>query len=380
MQTARATDKRPDIAAIRAASVEYLKSCATHFTAATLPPEQALDLGSLYVTVGDEQHAVAAFQRLLEQTDSDSARATALVAIMNAFTHYPNLSAGVVADENILQVLNAINDVPVQKIQANALMISFYENFDDDVRIGRSVDTVFANAARLSPDQQAANGKAILVAIESRAKLFANELHPDSALRLLTEVPTRFPGITGAEAQLADQVALYRLVGTHAPHIHADYWLNSQPAASDTAAPRLLMFTANWCHSCWESYAEVTKLLDAFTPKGLRTTFAVDLDGQFKGVEMTPDKEVEENRSYYTHEYHFTVPIAIQRRVIDGAAASGNAATPPPNSTAYAVHYLPQYFVIDRHGIIRGVLQGWDGYGNRARALNALVQQVVSEQ
>jgi thiol-disulfide isomerase/thioredoxin len=130
------------------------------------------------------------------------------------------------------------------------------------------------------------------------------------------------------------------------------------------------MFTANWCPSCKSSYPTVTKLNEEWKSKGLRTIFAVTLDGVFEGVAMDEKQEVEANRKYFVEKNKFPYPIAIQGK-------ADEPTTPGQFLPTFNIGGYPQFFVIDKQGIVRGILMGWDPYGNRARVLTHLLQQLL---
>lgn len=257
------------------------------------------------------------------------------------------------------------------------MLIGRYEDADDDVRLVASVRAIRALIPALGPAERLAHASSIVAAFRSEAKLQGNALHIDSALATLDEASRLLPGVADSLG-VADDRRLYRLVGQHAPPIHADYWLNgaATPFASTTAS--VLFFTANWCHSCRDAYPALRELDRRYGPRGMRYTLLVDLDGVFEGVAMPPAQEVEANRRYYVAQERFTAPIAIQRSASLAAEGEGSPPSDLANDEAYALRFLPHIVVVDRHGIIRGILQGWDPYGHRGRSLEVLVERALA--
>jgi thiol-disulfide isomerase/thioredoxin len=167
------------------------------------------------------------------------------------------------------------------------------------------------------------------------------------------------------------------MVGKPAPTLGGDYWLNdnAKPYADGVT---MIIFTANWCHSCRESYPTVEKLSTDLKGKGLQTVLAVSLDGVFEGVQMAnPDQEVAANKTYFVEKHKFGYPIAIQNPAVH-KASDGESQDSTANSMKFHLRGLPQFIVVDKKGVVRAVLVGWDPYGNRGRALGAVLEQLVN--
>jgi hypothetical protein len=86
---------------------------------------------------------------------------------------------------------------------------------------------------------------------------------------------------------------------------------------------------------------------------------------------LTPEQEVAADREYFAHEHEMPFPVAI--------TPAGDAGQNPPydNEARYAVGGIPQIMIIDRKGVIRSTVVGWDK-GNEAR-FAAFIDKLLAE-
>jgi thiol-disulfide isomerase/thioredoxin len=150
----------------------------------------------------------------------------------------------------------------------------------------------------------------------------------------------------------------YALVGTTAVPIVAKYWLNA-PSGTTTYVPKgnvtLLEFSAHWCGPCRKSYPAIAALQEQFKARGLKTVFATNLYGFFHEREhLTPEQEIDVDREYFLTEHALPVQIAISPAVNDEAGEVDL------NSKNYKVGGIPHIVVIDKLGVIRMIVIGWD--------------------
>jgi thiol-disulfide isomerase/thioredoxin len=176
-------------------------------------------------------------------------------------------------------------------------------------------------------------------------------------------------------------IARYALVGTAAGPITAPRWLNA-PANSTIAMPgavTLLEFTAHWCGPCKESYPGVKRLLAKYGSRGFRVVLATELYGYF-GTEqgLAPEVEFERDREYWGHDMP-NVPVAVGDRTPPGVrGADGNYTyTKNPNDAAYEVGGIPQIQIIDKKGVIRLIMVGYDDVNEAS--LSKLIETLLKE-
>ena len=84
---------------------------------------------------------------------------------------------------------------------------------------------------------------------------------------------------------------------------------------------------------------------------------------------MTPEQEVAADRDYYAQHHHLPFPV-----VINPAPPRGQQ---DGNEVRYAVGGIPEIVIVDRKGVIRATVVGWDK-GNEAR-FAALIDKLLAE-
>jgi hypothetical protein len=121
----------------------------------------------------------------------------------------------------------------------------------------------------------------------------------------------------------------------------------------------------------------VKRLLAKFGPRGFRVVFATELYGYF-GTErnLPPDAELERDRDYFRAE-GLDVPIAVDERPAPDPGGGRPVYVPSANDAAYRVGAIPQIHLIDRKGVIRLIMVGYDE-ANEPR-LAALIEQLLKE-
>lgn len=348
-------------------------ACVGKFDIATEERRNLLDLGALYVGAGQSEGARQVFDRLINESTDDEVKAEAVVLAIEALRRAPVSDSGILWAEDYLPVVDAIENVPAQKFKARARLIGFYLGRDIDDKLLPTAAEMFELATQMNPDEQKVSAKEIASSISILASLHASNLFSDSAVALLQSTPKKFPAIENSlVTTLQPALDRYLLIGKKAPTLLSDKWLGDLIAVP-SSSPTLLMFTANWCPSCKNSYASVKELSARYADKGLKTVLAVTLDGEFEGVEMTPAEEILANEKYFRERERLDFPIAIQ----EGEETVSESA-PLRNRESFKVGGYPQFMVIDGNGIIQAIILGWDPYGNRERALTQALEQVAN--
>ncbi len=372
IEAARAARKPVDRDELIKGLISRARDCSAQFNMNTMSHAELSQLGALYVTADNIPAARQVFKRLITDTTlSTEHRAEATLLAMRAMqaTYVPD--SGVVWAANYVPIVDSFPGVLVQKYTARTLLIGWYMSYDIDDKLKLAVEEMRALAKQMTPEQQMQSASSISTIYGTLAALHGSNLHADSALMVLRSAVTDFPALSASlTPRLAPVIARYEMVGKPVPSLRADFWLNDSTTLK-AGEPKLVVFTANWCHSCRSSYPTVEKLSAEYKPKGLTTILAVSLDGQFDGVQMQPVAEVEANRKYFIGKHEFTYPIAIQRDGDDPATSGAR------NVAAFNVGAFPQFVVVDKKGIVRAVLMGWDPYGNRERTLTAAIKQVM---
>ncbi len=268
-----------------------------------------------------------------------------------------------------------------QRVQARYSLMGHYDGANLDDRADRTARELLSLARELPPaeQQRTPNAAGIFAAYSYLAELYANRLQVDSAIAMLRRPDTDFPALAtvGGDVREAITTALarYEMIGKPAPAFRADAWINGR-SGDLRHAVTLIMFTAKWCDGCRESYPAVRQLVRDFGPKGFRLVLAVNFDGVVDGVPMTHAQEVHADRRYYA-DHGFTGPIAMQQR---GTTDSLGIEVPSDSSNwrRYHLEGIPQYDIVDQHGIVRAILTGWDGRHAREHLLRGTIARLIA--
>ena len=360
--------------AVQRAAVTRDQQCAAAYDLATAPLSSLPDLGVLYFRSGRRELANRTFARAFgPQGLRDTARANAMLIAMRAY----GWGQGYDDPRNralSMALLPHIDSIPgalEQRVRARTMLPGAPSDSGADAPANRTANEIFALARQMSPAQIRRTASEIAGVYTGLATGYGDRRQADSALALLRTAPAELQGA------LASTIGRYEMIGRPAPAIHADMWVNGPGSErSRGATATLVVFTAVWCHPCQDSYPYIRALEREFGPRGLHVVFAVALEGQFHGVDMPPAQEVKADSGYY-QEHGFTCPIAIYRReVLDtlGNVVSGDTSI----ATRYQMIALPEFYIIDRAGILRAEIEGWAAGHRRDHELHTEIERLLS--
>jgi len=162
-----------------------------------------------------------------------------------------------------------------------------------------------------------------------------------------------------------DSTSRYQLVGQRVPPIKGSAWLNASPETRQfdpTGHVTLVQFTAHWCGPCRKSYPAMLKFHERFGARGLEVMLATELYGYFENREnLKPEDEIAADRDYFLGKYKLPFKVAIEQRMnFSDRTPAGESARKEFNQSKYRVGGIPQIMLIDRQGIVRHILVGWD--------------------
>ena len=367
-------------------SVRAAKECATAFSWETIATSQLADLVTLYAFTNDSVSRKRATARAVAARDlPPRGHANALLLalreeISDAGSHFGIIDGAERAMVAIDALPDSLDDI---KISAHQTMMGRYEYLDvaeglrdHAARILTLSRRAGATAAARTPAAVKAREMVMASAYHSLARAAADMLHPDSALAILDRGEAEL-GATAKES-FADFRARYALIGTRAATIQGEWWINSADSSAvrmDDGKVHLVEFTAHWCVPCKNSYPGVKGLGERFANAPFEGTMVTSLYGYLGDRKnLTPEQEIAADRDYFGREHALPFRIAINT---PPKQQPGTPFRQPKPDTDYRVGGIPQIIIIDRHGIIRQIITGWD-HGNSTR-LATLIDALVAD-
>lgn len=362
-------------AALTAAATGVQKvaaDCAAQFNLATIPAVQLKDLITLYTTARDTTSSRLATERLLSEKNlPPRARGDALmIGMAQEVEKVPSYFGIIAGAEKLVAQIDALPDSLADiKLAAHRSMLGRYEYLDVAEGLRTHSTALIAIARKLGKPND------MIMGYSSLARSYADRLQPDSGLRILAEAEKEL-GAT-ATASFADFRNRYALIGTPASEVTAEWWINTDAKSVVTPAKgkvTLVEFTAHWCGPCKNSYPGLRAVNDRFKEKGFEGVMVTSLYGYLGAqTNLTPEQEVAADRIYFGTEHALPFPVAINSPV---KPVAGKYTQPKPD-TDYRVGGIPQIMIIDKRGIIRQIVTGWD-QGNTER-FSKYIAQLLNE-
>jgi|CXWL01.1.fsa_nt_gi thiol-disulfide isomerase/thioredoxin len=346
--------------------------CAAAFTVETIPAGQLMDLVNLYNAAQDTSGARRATERLMTATDlPPRARAQALLMGMNQeIAKVPSYFGIIEGAERYVAKVDALPDsLDDMKLAAHRNMLGRYEYLDVAEGLRTHAIAVIALGKKLNKPQETISG------YSSLARSYADRLQPDSAMMILNGAEKELGA--PATASFKDFRNRYALIGTKASEISATWWINTDDKTVVAPKPgrvSLIEFTAHWCGPCKNSYPGLVGLNEKLKGKAFDGYMVTSLYGYIgTRQKLTPEEEVDADREYFGKEHALPFPVAINP---PAKPVPGSFAQPKPD-TDYRVGGIPQIIIVDKQGIIRQIVTGWD-QGNTAR-FSKFIDQLLKE-
>jgi tetratricopeptide (TPR) repeat protein len=342
------------------------RECASRFSIASTPAQDLPALAELFAEAGQFELADAAIEKNLALTKLDEAgHAKALASAIQVLRRQPKSDARNARLERYCDALDQLSDAVIEnKISGHVSLNSYYRADDIDSGIIKHSTWLIEAAGRLTPEQRKKFGNSFINAYVNLAEAYAGQEQNDRALELLRRAAVELKDLPNVEAQVRPALERYLLVGTPAPPIEAPRWINASPAGMTTLDLKgkvtLLEFTAHWCGPCRESYPGLHRLLKRFANRDFQIVLVTELYGYFGGEHnLSPEQELEKDRAYFAGEHGFDVKIAVGDAARTTREAGKVVRHRNPNEL-YKVHGIPQIHIIDRQGIHRLIMVGYD--------------------
>src|SRR5262245_28423535 len=363
--------------AFRSVSSEMSRAagvCAARFDVKTIPSAQLGELVELYAVAADTAGRRRATERMMSATDMPPRQqAQALVLQMSQeISRLRNYFGILESAERIMDRIDALPDSLADiKLRAHQNLLGQYDYLDVNEGLRKHAMATIELGRRLKiPD-------AMIDGFSSLARSAADRLQPDSALAILAAAEKEV-GSELTKKAFADFRNRYALIGTKAAPIEGQWWLNTTRTPS-TVLPndgkvRLIEFTAHWCAPCKNSYPGLRALAERFSGKQFEGVLVTSRHG-YIGAQMglTPEQEIEADRAYYGQEHALPFKVAVNTIP---RPQTGTMQLPKADED-YRVGGIPEIVIIDRRGVIRQIVIGWD-QGNTKR-IGDLIERLLKE-
>ncbi len=353
-------------------SEKMARDCAASFDLTTISPVQLVDLIPVFDYARDTISGQRAYERMLSVALPPRAQGQAYLFAMSREISKAGNFYGIVdeAEKYVAKIDLLPDSLDDMKLRAHRGLLGNYEYRDVADGLEKHSLAVIALGRKMNKPAD------VLLGYAELARSLADHLQPDSALRIATTAEK----VLGAPAleRFKDFRHRYALIGTRAPDIKAQWWVNTDAKSVVVPVPgkvTLIEFTAHWCGPCKNSYPGLNALAERLKGKDFQGVMVTQLYG-YLGVQrsLTPEQEIAADRIYYGTENGLSFPVAINPAMEQVAGAP--YAQPKPD-TDYRVSGIPQIMLIDKRGIIRQIVTGWD-QGNTER-FSALIEKLLTE-
>ena len=145
---------------------------------------------------------------------------------------------------------------------------------------------------------------------------------------------------SGGRTQIRDRARQVSLLGTQAPEISVEVWIQGEPATLADLRGRvvLLEFWATWCKPCREMFGKLKKLDEEDRERGLEILALTRHYFAYRGTAESKAEELELMRKIVSeHELEFRVGVSESESTQDVYGATG----------------MPTLCLIDRKGVVR---------------------------
>jgi thiol-disulfide isomerase/thioredoxin len=372
-----------DVSGVSAKAAEYASACAAPFAKTDVAPADVPALAELQVEALQIDAAKQTIARALAAPGADAAAraATLTTGVRVLSRQFRQPGALDQAEAWVAELEKLPASFVRERIEAHGVLNSYYRADDIDAGIIKHSTRLLALNATLPAEQRTPQiSNTIIAAYSNLAEAWAGQEETPKALDLLRRAPVELKGVEGVAERLAPTIERYELVGKPAPAIQAPAWLNAPDGTTKmemSGGVTWLQFTAHWCGPCREAYPAAVRLQQRFGAKGFRVVMATQLYGYFENRRnLAPADEMAAIRDYFP-KHGIIWPVAVSDNLPPGMENGRPVRTLNVNDANYKVAGIPQIHIIDRQGVIRLIMIGFDE-ANEPR-LSAMIARLLDQ-
>ena len=372
-----------DVNAVGAKAAEYASGCAAQFAKGDVPAADVPALAELQVEAQQLDAAKQTITRALGASDADAAAKAATLAagvrILSRQIRQPGVLEQAEAWVDELEKLPSA--FVRERIEAHGVLNGYYRADDIDAGIIKhSTRLIELNAALPAEQRTPQLANTIVAAYSNLAEAWAGQEQTARALDLLRRAAAELKGVEGVAERLAPTIERYELVGRPAAAIEAPVWLNVPEGTTKmemAGGVTWLQFTAHWCGPCREAYPAAVRLQKQFGARGFRVVMATQLYGYFENRRnLAPADELAAIRGYFP-KHGIVWPVAVSDNLPPVTESGRMVRAQNVNDANYKVAGIPQIHIIDRKGVVRLIMIGFDE-ANEPR-LSAMIARLLDQ-
>ena len=372
-----------DVNAVGAKAAEYASGCAAQFAKGDVPAADVPALAELQVEAQQLDAAKRTITRALAASDADAAaKAATLVAGVRILSRQIRQPGVLEQAEAWVDELEKLPSAFVrERIEAHGVLNGYYRADDIDAGIIKhSTRLIELNAALPAEQRTPQLANTIVAAYSNLAEAWAGQEQTARALDLLRRAAAELKGVEGVAERLAPTIERYELVGRPAAAIEAPVWLNAPEGTTKmemAGGVTWLQFTAHWCGPCREAYPAAVRLQKQFGARGFRVVMATQLYGYFENRRnLAPADELAAIRGYFP-KHGIVWPVAVSDNLPPVTESGRMVRAQNVNDANYKVAGIPQIHIIDRKGVVRLIMIGFDE-ANEPR-LSAMIARLLDQ-
>lgn len=360
----------------------FARACVAKLVVDAVPAQELTPLAELYIEAGQPDLGDATIAKAVAAQTDPALKAKAVTTAIGIVLRQPVSDERNARAEKLVAELETLPPSFVrERIEGHGRINSYYRA--DDINEGiikHSLRIIELNQKLTAAERVTPLDRTLVAAYVNLAEALAGQEQTGKALDYLRRAPADLQGVADVAGMLKDVVARYELVGKPAASVEAPQWLNV-PAGTTKLEMKgqvtWLQFTAHWCGPCRKSYPSVARMQQQFGARGFRVVMATQFYGYFeKRRNLSPADELAALKDYFP-QHGITFPIAVSDNLPMTTENGRTVRTVNVNDDNYKVSGIPQMQIIDKRGIVRMIVIGYDP-ANDARMAD-LIARLLAE-